>query len=104
METHIIPGTMPPDNDAVRDLRAEVKDLNQTMKEANAVNERLSLLLSIIAFFQLVVSIFQAALIIYGPGLKSEWITVAGEAAVCIILLYFSGAFVKKNKSAEEKV
>lgn len=48
-----------PDNDALRQLRDELKDLNKNLKKSTKVSDRFTRVLILVALLQLVIGFFQ---------------------------------------------
>jgi heme A synthase len=48
-----------PDNNAIRELRNELKDLNKSLKESSRETKRISVALAILALVQMAVAILQ---------------------------------------------
>ena len=86
------PGT---DNEAIRELRDQLKDLNGTFKKTNEVNGRFTFILIVVAFLQLLVGIFQFAA---ASDPKKPWLGVILEIVILIFAYYFIIKFEFKKK------
>ncbi|OGM91504.1 hypothetical protein A2755_00130 [Candidatus Wolfebacteria bacterium RIFCSPHIGHO2_01_FULL_48_22] len=89
---HYVPES--PDNQAVRDLRDEVKKLNETTKKANARTERFSLILVLVALLQFLVAWFQ--LIASVGEMKNQWLGIAILVGAGTLLVWTVRSVEKK--------
>lgn len=92
------PGT---DNNAIRDLRDDLRDLNKTIKRANVVNGRMTILLFIVAFFQLFITTYQLSIMVYGNGSKSTLMAVFLTALIGTAMYFLTKRYIKTEKSGE---
>lgn len=87
------PGT---DNKALQELRDELKDLNKSLQQSIKTNEVFTMILIIVAFFQLIVGIFQYSATVLGP--QYGWVSLSIEVVIFVIILLLSLRYIRISR------
>ena len=91
-----------PDNQAIRELRDELKDLNRSLKASSKIGERLTAAMFVLAMIQVLVAVFQLILsFAYSDNLQPKVLGVAMVLATVAILSYFFRMIFPKKTGTE---